>query len=147
MKTGKVLMYGTAVFLTIIGFAAVICGASLMVDPDGTGLGMTVELLKNSPFKDFFIPGLALVTVNGILSLIGAYFAFKNRQYAGLVTVFLGAAMITWISFQVYWIGWESWLQQTFLVVGVVEIVLGFAIVQQGSNHRIYRGRHDSHAH
>ncbi len=41
----------------------------------------------------------------------------------------LGSALIIWIVAQVYWIGLVSWLQPFFLVVGVIELFLGYKLM------------------
>ena len=55
---------------------------------------MTVDLLKDSPFKDFFIPGITLLAANGVLSIIAALLLFFNYRYAGAGVILLGAVML-----------------------------------------------------
>jgi CDP-diglyceride synthetase len=147
MNTRKALAYVAATFLTLVGLGALVIGIWLMLDTNGTSLGMTVELLKNTPFKDFYIPGLVLFTFNGIFGLIAANLSFQKHQYAGKATMLIGVGMILWISTQIYWIGWGSWLIPTFLVIGVVEIVLGILMELQSTDHGIFRSHHGSLAH
>lgn len=134
--------------MTLVGFASILQGFGLISQPDGAGSGLTLELLADSPFKDFLIPGIALFTVNGIGSLIGAFLVFKNHKFAGKITTLLGIAMIIWISTQVYWIGFESWLQPTFLFVGAAEMIIGYVLeaLYQG-NWKLFKGPHNFQSH
>ena len=150
MKTFKALSYGTVGLLILIGIGAVLAGLGFILEPDGSGLGMSVKLLKDSPFNDFLIPGITLLVVNGIFSLVVAYLVYIENRYAGNATIVLGIAMIIWISAQVYWIGWVSGLQPLLLVIGCIEMGLGYYL------NRVYNGphgmfksnsHHDSHAH
>ncbi|MGG3470281.1 hypothetical protein ABES02_22700 [Neobacillus pocheonensis] len=148
MNKTKVLSYGTGAFLSLIGLGAIAAGMGLVLEPDGSGLGMSLDLLRDSPFEDFLIPGITLLAVNGICSLIAALLSFINHRFAGKITGLLGVAMIIWISAQVYWIGWESWLEPTFLVVGVVEMILGYFLnALNPDNHGLFTGHHGTHAH
>jgi hypothetical protein len=148
MKKRKVLSYGVAIFLTLVGFASIAQGMGLILQPDGTGSGLTLELLVDTPFKDYLIPGIGLFTVNGIGSLIGAFFVFKNHEFAGKITTLLGIAMIIWISTQVYWIGFASWLQPTFLFVGAAEMIIGYLLAALHHGDRnIFKGPHNFQAH
>ena len=91
-----------------------------------------------------------MLALNGILSFIGTLLVFFRHRYAGIGTMILGVLMFIWICAQVYWIGWESWLQQTFLIVGLIEIALGFVLdVKHSKNQGMFRGHghYDSPAH
>jgi len=148
MKMSKALRLVTADFLLFIGAGAILCGMMFIVSPDGSRLSMTVDLLKDSPFKDFFIPGIILLAANGVLSIIAALLLFFNYRYAGVGVLLLGAVMLIWIGAQVYWIGWQSWLQMAFMGVGLIEMLIGFLLeAQYHNNWKSFSGRHDSHAH
>lgn len=125
MKKSKALFYFTGSLILFVAIGAIAAGICLILKPDGSILGMPLDMLKNSPFKNFLIPGIVLFTVNGLGSLIGSLLCFKRHTFAGTLTIILGIAMVIWITAQVYWIGLGSWLQPTFFVVGVVEIILG----------------------
>lgn len=114
--------------MLLVGIGAVAAGVGFIQKPNGSNLGMTVDLLNNSPFDNFIIPGIVLLTMNGLGSLFGAFLCFKLRLTAGTFTSILGIAMIIWIVAQVYWIGLQSWLQPTFFIVGVMETIFGFML-------------------
>lgn len=107
-----------------VAISALPTGYSMMVQPDGSDLGMTVDLLKGSPFSDFFIPGIFLFTVNGLFNLVSAIFSFYRFKYTYLLGFLLGTAMVIWISVQVYSVGLNHFLQPTYFVIGLIEITL-----------------------
>jgi hypothetical protein len=101
----------------------------LIVDPSGSGLGMSTDMLARSPFPNFLIPGIVLLTVNGLGSLAGALLTFRRSRYAGLAAIGLGVFLAAWIVIQVIILGPPiHWLQWTYFVLGVVELVLGWQI-------------------
>jgi hypothetical protein len=56
--------------LVMLAINAFYGGVSLMLAPDGSLLGMKPGWLNNSPFSNYFIPGLLLLIFNGILPLL-----------------------------------------------------------------------------
>jgi len=107
-----------------VALGALPAGYSMMVQPDGSDLGMTVDLLAGSPFSDFFIPGIFLFTVNGLFNLISAILSFYRFKYTYLLGFLLGTAMVIWISVQVYSVGLNHILQPIYFVIGLVEMSL-----------------------
>lgn len=146
MNKSKFLSYSIGILLVLIGISAAVVGVGLVIDPSGVRIGLPLELLNNSPFEDYFIPGFALFVINGIGSLLVALLAFIHNRFAGFATMILGIAMIIWITVQVIWIGWESVLQPIFLGVGLVELVLGFLLTDLNFEHGMFN-RHHPHAH
>lgn len=146
MSSKKALFYSTGTLLSLIGLSAVAVGVALIINPEG-GSGLTVELLKDSPFKDYMIPGILLLAIIGIASLAGAVLAFMKHRYTSVATMALGLAMVIWMFAQVYWMGWQSWLQPTFLAVGVLELGLGFFMYEWNQqDHGMFHHR-GTHAH
>jgi uncharacterized membrane protein len=136
MNKKRVLFYWTGALQLFVGIGAVVSGVGFILDPDGSNLSMSVEFLKESPFEDFLIPGITLLSINGLGSILGSFFSFRHHLFAGKMSMILGVAMVIWISAQVYWISWISWLQPVFFVLGIIEIILGFII---GKNIRSMR--------
>jgi hypothetical protein len=128
MKSTNILPFGTAALLLFVGIGAVAGGLGVILDPSGESLGVSVNLLMDSPFKDFLIPGIILFTIIGLTSLLISYLTFKQHLLSGGATIILGFIMIIWIVLQVYWIGWLTSLQPTFLIIGFAEIILGYML-------------------
>jgi hypothetical protein len=121
-----------------IGVGALYGGGGLVADPSGAILGMPLALLAGSPFDDFLVPGLTLLLVNGVGSLVGAALALARVRWAGALAMALGAFLAAWIVLQVLWIGPIAWLQPLMLGSGLVEAALGWQA------HRRATGRHRS---
>jgi hypothetical protein len=109
-----------------VGMGALAGGFPMIMDPNGASQGLSTVILMNSPFKDFLIPGIVLFGVNGIGSLIGSYFSLKYKDRAAYIGAILGIFLVLWIVIQMYFLGYSTWLQPLYLVMGITEFVLSF---------------------
>ncbi|MGE0089657.1 MAG: hypothetical protein AB7S50_09325 [Bacteroidales bacterium] len=120
----KKLSITLGIILLLVSIGAIPAGYSMIVQPDGSDLGMTTDLLAGSVFSDFFIPGIFLFTVNGLFNLISSILSFYRFKYTYLLGFLLGTAMIIWISVQVYSVGLNHILQPIYFVIGLIEMSL-----------------------
>ena len=114
-----------------VALGAIPAGLSMIFTPDGSGVGMSTALLTGSPFPDFFIPGIFLLVVNGLFQVAGAIFSFGKNRFAGIIGLALGIILLLWIVVQIYFIGLTHFLQVLFLLVAIVEIVLGSILINK----------------
>jgi hypothetical protein len=87
---------------------------------------MPAEALAGSPFPHYLIPGLVLLSVNGVGSLIGGILTFRSSPHYPLMAISLGAFLMAWIVMQVWWIGLLHWMQPLYFGFGAAEGILGF---------------------
>ena len=99
----KVLTRVLGSLQVFIGLGAIGGGLGLILEPSGANLGIPLEALENSPFSTYLVPGIVLLTVNGLGSLVGAAASYARYPYAGHIAVALGLFLIAWITLQVYW--------------------------------------------
>lgn len=133
----KRLFITEGIIQLFIGIGAIAAGIGFIIDPSGKNVGIPTEIIKNSPFDDFLIPGLFLLIINGIGSITGSILSFVRHRHAGTVGILLGIALIIWITAQVYWIGLSSWMQPFYFGLGMIEFLLGYII----RNRRLIKAR------
>jgi len=109
---------------------AIPAGILYLMDTSGESMGTSVEMLSGSPLKSYLLPGLFLFLINGVSNLTGAYLSFTRRKYAGYAGLILGILLSLWIIIQLAWISLTSFLQPLFLIIGLVNIYLGFKILK-----------------
>ncbi len=112
---------------TFIGLGGVAGGVGLVLEPGGANLGMSTEWLVDSPFSDYLIPGIVLLVINGVGSLVGAATSFFRYRHAGEIAAALGIFLMLWIVVQVWWVGLH-WLQPLYFGFGVGELILGLLV-------------------
>jgi len=85
---------------------------------------MSTSILEGTPFHDFRLPGLFLFFGLGVGALLPLlWFVFRSTWFipgSGAV----GAALLAWILAQLLFVGYVSWLQLFYALLGVSIIVL-----------------------
>lgn len=82
--------------LALQGLSGVLGGVRLAVDPSGESLGIPLEWLEGSPFSDYLIPAIVLLTLLGMAPLVVAYGVWTGRPWSwagSLGAVVLGASL------------------------------------------------------
>jgi hypothetical protein len=75
--------------LVMLAINALYGGVSLMLVPDGSLLSMEPGWLSNSPFSNYFIPGLLLLIFNGILPLLTIYgLMTRNKTWFSWLNIY-----------------------------------------------------------
>ncbi|MBN1131690.1 MAG: hypothetical protein JXR52_02390 [Bacteroidales bacterium] len=81
MKQRRLFKSILIALLGILSVGAFYGGIALMIRPDGSLLEMPVELIQNSPFNNYLIPGIILLTVFGILIICIALLPQIRQEY------------------------------------------------------------------
>ncbi|MCC6585052.1 MAG: hypothetical protein IT271_15225 [Chitinophagales bacterium] len=134
MKKFNILFLILGCIQLFVALGALPVGYLFIIHPDGSVVGMNVEMLANSPFSDFLIPGIALFVFNGIFHLINAFFCFFKLSYAPYFGALLGIGLLIWMLVQVYSVGLNSYLQPVFFSIGMVELFLSLFLIKKPLN-------------
>jgi hypothetical protein len=118
----------SGILQVFIGLSGVAGGVGLIAEPSGAFWGLPLEWLSGTPFSSYLVPGVVLLIVVGLGSLLGASATFFRYSYAPEIAIVLGALLIVWIIAQVLWIGPANWLQPFYFVLGALELGLGLLL-------------------
>lgn len=124
----KSIFISEGILQFFIGIGAFVVGLLMMVNPGGDDTIMPLSLLDRSPFQDFLIPGIILLTFNGLGNIFASVLSFRRHKLAGWAGIFFGFGLMIWIFVQITMIGGGHWLQYLYFSLGVVEVVLGIFI-------------------
>lgn len=140
MSTTEKKPFALYVLVFLLFFQAVSAlygGISLVFDPSGALLKMGPEMLGNTPFNSFLIPGLILGLLFGIVPLLLIYpllaqphwrwtrklNIYKNRYWAWTVSLYVGLGLIIWNGVQVAMIGGGTGIQIFYGAIGLLIVI------------------------
>lgn len=132
----KRFLQGLLILLLLFNASSALFGGiSLLLDSSGARLQMTPEMLQGSPFKNYFLPGILLILVNGLLPLVAAVGllfgrpkmplpflpVFQNRHWAWSLALAAGLGLCIWIGVQIALIGFwiENPIQSIYGILGL----------------------------
>lgn len=113
-----------------VGVGAVFGGLAAITNPKSP-LGIPIEILKNSPFSNFFIPGIILFTIIGLGNIVSALmFRFKSR-FQGYISSVFSWALVIWIVVQCIMLNSIAPLHIIFFTIGSIEATLSMIILYE----------------
>jgi hypothetical protein len=130
----KLIRYALGILQIFIGITAVLGGFGLVSDPSGTKMNVPLELLKNSPFTNYLIPGLVLLIVIGVGHILAGVVTFLRHRYSGNISAFFGALLVLYMIIEVLFIGWVNFSQPLYFVLGAVELIFGLKLSKAGKS-------------
>lgn len=116
----------TSLLLLFNGIGAVFGGGNLILHPDGSSIQLSEEWLKQTPFANYFIPGIILFVANGLCSFIAfAALLLNQRNYSWLV-IAQGVILSGWIIIQIFLLQTVYFLHIILGSAGIALIILGW---------------------
>ena len=141
--------------LLLIGVGAIISGAMLFISisPDGALLGMSTDLLEDTPFSSYLVPSIVLFIFLGMFSVFAGYSLLrklgwrwpdllnpcKSYHWAWTAAWAEGVIILIWIAAETVFLGYITFLQPFIVGWGIVIIALALLPpirrYYQGGNH------------
>ncbi len=112
----------------LVGLGAMAGGLAAITDPRSP-LGITVEALKYSPFRNFLIPGILLFTVIGLGNIFSALMFLIKTKYQGYISSIFGWALVIWIVVQCIMLQAIVFLHVLFFVIGLIQAALSLVLL------------------
>jgi hypothetical protein len=111
-----------------VGIGALFGGWAAWSNPQGP-MGIPVDILKNSPFDSFLIPGILLFCVIGLGNIFSALMMGFNSRYYGYISSVFGWALVVWICTQCIMLRAVGFLHVLYFLIGIVQGKLAFLIL------------------
>lgn len=111
-----------------IGIGAIAGGSAAVLNPESP-FGVPSEMLRNSPFSNYLIPGLFLLTFLGAGNLLASLLIFRKANPGGIFSGMLGICLILWILIQCYVLQSIGVLHIVFFLLGVIQALLAFVLL------------------
>ena len=124
------------ILLGFLGLGAMGGGGALIISPSGKLLGMPLSMLEESPFNSFFVPGIILFSVLGLVPiwLIIALLKkpesklaeninfFNDMHWAWTYSIYIAFVLIFWIQIQMVFLSTVYWLHTFYMFLAVLII-------------------------
>ena len=125
MRAGRSRPLGLVVLMAALflqGLSGVAGGIGLTFDPSGRSLQLPLNWLVGSSFEDYFLPGLILLTVLGLVPLVAFYGLLQRRPWSCFLAALVGVALLVWIAVEIAIIGYHADppLQLIYGALGIV---------------------------
>jgi hypothetical protein len=118
----------TVILLVFVAVTAFFGGMLFIRDPSGMLLQMDVTALGHSPFADYLIPGIVLLSILGIGSGIVAALVIVRAHGMARSVMALGGALVVWIAVQLLMIRQTHAFQAVFAGIGVLLCAFGWRL-------------------
>ena len=132
-------LIGCLLFLSISGLAG---GIGMLMDPTGASLSLPDDLLVNLPINTFILPGLYLVLVYGLLSIVIAYGLWKRAPWAWAAVVVLSVILFGWIIGQFILWGSPHIIQVVYFVLSLAMLILCLAPATRADQQQLAAYKH-----
>lgn len=125
------------VFLAV---GAIFGGLAIILPLNGNDnyLDLPFSYLENSPFRSFLIPGIVLFTVLGVFPLVIGYYLlskrpskfgdslniFKDKHWSWGFSLYIGFALIIWITVQVYFLQLVGSFHLFYIALGLLILIV-----------------------
>ncbi|MBU3112472.1 hypothetical protein [Clostridium lacusfryxellense] len=111
-----------------VGIGAMFGGLAAIISPQSP-MGMSVDVLKNSPFSNYLMPGVILFTIIGLGNIVSALtFRFK-LGFQGYISCVFSWALVIFIVVQCLMINDVVFLHILFFIIGLIQASLSIIIL------------------
>jgi len=114
------------ILTSIVAVTAIAGGFLLIMDPSGTSSHLATAALRNSPFKDYQVPGILLLTIVGGINGIALFCQLAGTKGRAAWTMAGATVLLVWTVVQMLIFAATSWLQFFFLASSGLMILLNW---------------------
>ena len=111
-----------------VGIGALFGGGGAVLNPNNP-MGISVDVLKNSPFSNFLIPGIILLMVIGFGNLFAAAVLYYEYKYNMYISHLMGLTLVGWIVVQCIMMRNINILHVVYFIIGGIEMLLSLRLI------------------
>jgi hypothetical protein len=115
------------ILVSFVAVTATISGLIMISNPDGKVMGLLLNVLDATPFKNFMVPGIALTTV-GVINILAVFFNMQRHINRYNWAMAGGVMICGWIIVQLILIQTLHWLQFFYLGVGLLITLIAYQL-------------------
>ena len=112
------------------GAGALYGGSMLLSDVSGRSMKWSTDMLRYSPFTNFFVPGLVLFVANGLLSIVVLVLLIYNAGKYSRLVIAQGIVLCGWILAQILFLRTVIYLHIIMGATGILLIITGAILLR-----------------
>jgi len=118
------MAYLLGIIQAFIGITSIAGGLRLVSNPNGLP-DFPIEWLINSPFSNYFFPGLVLLIIIGFGFVVSSTLNFLGKRFSSGMAALLGICLILYMIIEVWFVGLRNFLQPLYFILGVIVLIIG----------------------
>jgi hypothetical protein len=122
------------ILLFLLGLSALPPSIAMLADPSGSKMGFPAGMLDQTPFSNFFIPGILLGLFNGVLSLFFAVSVIRKHPLQSWMVMFQGVVLLVWLTTEVFMDLFSTALTLPYYLVAILLTVCGIVMKLSKNN-------------
>lgn len=121
LKYGRIIWLITIALLLAHGISAMAAGYTFMAYPTWKLPGLNIAFLGYFSLDRFFIPGILLFLILGLISMVISVIALSKGNFYPFLISWQGVALLVWTLSQIIFLGfWHPIL----IAIGIASIIL-----------------------
>lgn len=118
----RVIVFTLVCFIALL---AVGSGLIMIIDTSGKSLDLSTDILAYTPFTNFLLPGVAVVSFIGCSAALSLFFWLGHQdKRAYNWSLINGVTLLIWLIIQMMFVQWANWLNYLYLASSIL-VVLG----------------------
>lgn len=123
------IIKGSLSVLHLIVAAFAFLGGWVAISQPMSPFGISTDMLANSPFDTFLLPGLLLFIVIGMGQLVAAAFILFRSRFEAYSSFITSGTLLIWLIVQVLMIRTVEVLHVVTFVIACVQLALSLALI------------------
>jgi len=124
----NIATWSAIILLAVSSAGAIYNGYHLISHPDGSSVGLSPEMLKYTPFKNFRIPGILLIISIGIFGMLTIFLIIYQQNFHAKYIIASGFMLTVWMLVHLALTPEIYNLQYVILVIGIAQMLCGFSL-------------------
>jgi uncharacterized membrane protein len=114
--------------LVFIALTSTLSGLLMISKPDGSILQLNTELLRDTPFHNFLLPGILLTVIVGGINMMAVFFNIQRNPNRYNWAIAGGCMICGWILIQMLMINAVHWLHLLYFFIGLLVILMAYQL-------------------
>jgi hypothetical protein len=114
--------------ISFVALTSTLSGIVMMSVPDGVILNLPLSLLKDTPFKTYFLPGLLLTVIVGGTNFMAVYYNLIVHPKRYNWAMAAGLVLCIWMLGQISLFNAIFWIDVIMILIGLMIFLIAYQL-------------------